>query len=375
VTTNSSPLVQRRRLRAELKQARQNAELTQDSVAEQMEWSLSKIIRIETGAVGISRNDLLALLHLYQIDDPQEVARLTELGRIARQQSWYSMYREQVPPIYFQYIEYETSASSIRNYESLIIPGLLQTEQYATKVMTLYRNRLEPDLVRARVEIRMKRQKFLMEREDSPQLFFVLDEAVIYRLMGDEATRQDQIDRLISTGRRPGVSIEIVPSRIGLYSGMGENFTHLAFSDPNDDDVLYFESAREAIFSQDEDEISIYRELFEGARDRSLGPEESLEYLIERSRQGQLGPFPRTLTGGSTHVFDQSKGGEIVIEGQTQVPWRVSSWSNGTNCIEVAIQSESVQIRDSKNRGGGTLCVPAFAWQKFIEVVQPNRIS
>jgi transcriptional regulator with XRE-family HTH domain len=292
VAINSSPLVQRRRLRAELKRARQEAGLTQESVAGQMEWSLSKIIRIETGSVGISRNDLLALLDLYRVDDPQEVARLIELGRIARQQSWYSMYREQVPPIYFQYIEYETSASIIRNYESLVIPGLLQTEQYATKVMSLYRNRPDPGLVRARAEIRMKRQKFLMEREDPPQLFFVLDEAVIRRLMGDDATGQDQLDRLVAAAKRPGVSVEIVPSSIGLYSGMGENFTHLSFSDPNDDDVLYFESAREAIFSQDEEEISIYRELFEHVRDRSIGSDESLKYLIRHSRQGQLGPFP-----------------------------------------------------------------------------------
>jgi transcriptional regulator with XRE-family HTH domain len=298
VTTSSSPFVQRRRLRTELKRARLRARLTQDRVAEEMEWSLSKIIRIETGSVGISRNDLMALLRLYRIDDPREVARLAELGKIARQQSWYSMYREQVPPIYFQYIEYETSASVIRTYESLVVPGLLQTEQYAMKVMSLYRNRPEPELARARVEIRMKRQKFLMEREDPPQLFFVLDEAVIHRLMGDDTTRQDQLDRLISAAEQPGVSVEIIPSSTGLYVGMGENFTRLSFSDPDDKDVLYFESAREAIFSQDDaEEISIYRDLFEHVRSSSLGPGKSLEYLIRRSRQGQLEPVLQALTG------------------------------------------------------------------------------
>lgn len=304
MTANSSPLVQRRRLRAELKRARQEAGLTQDRVAEEMEWSLSKIIRIETGFVGVSRNDLMALLHLYKIDDPQRVAYLTELGKVARQQSWYSMYRELVPPTYFQYIEYETSASVIRNYESLVIPGLLQTEQYATRVMSLYRNRPESDLVRARAEIRMKRQKFLMEREDPPQLFFVFDEAVIHRLMGDDATRQAQLDRLIGTAEKPGVTIEIVPSSIGLYGGMGENFTHLAFSDPNDEDVLYFESAREAIFSQDDaEEISIYRELFEHVRQISLGPAKSLEYLIRRAAR-PISVDLLALIESTMYIFD-----------------------------------------------------------------------
>lgn len=285
MTTSSSPLVQRRRLRAELKRARLEAGLTQESVAEEMDWSLSKIIRIETGSVGVSRNDLIALLRLYQVNDPEYVAHLAALSKIARQQSWYSAYRELVPPIYFQYIEYETSASVIRTYESLIIPGLLQTEQYATRVMSLYRTRLEPDLVRARAEIRMRRQKFLMEeREDPPQLFFVLDEAVIRRLSGDEEIRHGQLDRLISTAQQPGVTIEVIPSSSGLHRGMGENFTLLEFSDPNDDDVLYFESAREAIFSQDDaEEISIYRELFQHVRNASLGSAGTLEYLIKVS--------------------------------------------------------------------------------------------
>ncbi len=284
MTTSSSPLVQRRRLRAELKRARLHAGLTQESVAEEMDWSLSKIIRIETGSVGVSRNDLIALLRLYSVNDPEHVAHLTALSKIARQHSWYSPYRELVPPIYFQYIEYETSASVIRTYESLMIPGLLQTEQYAAKVMSLYRIRLEPDLVRARVEIRMRRQKFLMEREDPPQLFFVLDEAVIRRLVGDEEIRHGQLDQLISTAQKPGVTIEVIPSSAGLHRGMGENFTLLEFSDPKDHDVLYFESAREAIFSQDNaQEIRIYCELFRHVRNASLGSAGTLEYLIKVS--------------------------------------------------------------------------------------------
>jgi hypothetical protein len=250
-----------------------------------MDWSLSKIIRIETGFVGISTNDLIALLRLYRVDDSQRVADLVALGKAARQQAWYSKYRGLVPPSYFQYIEYETSASAIRTYETLVIPGLLQTEDYATKIVSQYRTHPEPEAVRARVEIRMKRQQFLLEREDVPSLFFVLDEAAIHRLLGDEETRQGQLDQLISLAKKPGVTIEVVPFSVGLHSGIGENFSVLEFSDLDDDDVLYFESARDAIFSQDDaEEISIYRELFEDVRNISLGPKRSLNYLIEVSK-------------------------------------------------------------------------------------------
>jgi transcriptional regulator with XRE-family HTH domain len=282
VTTSPSPLVQRRRLRAELRRTRLEAGLTQESVTEEMDWSLSKIIRIETGSVGISTNDLTALLRLYKVSDPQRVAELVALGKVARQQSWYSKYRGLVPPIYFQYIEYETSASVIRTYETLVIPGLLQTEEYATEIMRLYRTHPEPEVVKARVEIRMKRQQFLLEREDAPSLFFILDEAVIHRLLGDKKTRHGQLDQLISTAKKPNITIEIVPFSVGLHSGMGENFSILEFSDPGDDDIVYFESVRDAIFSQgDAEEISIYRELFGDVRNMSLGPEGSLDYLVE----------------------------------------------------------------------------------------------
>jgi transcriptional regulator with XRE-family HTH domain len=104
VNTSVSPVVPRRRLRTELKRARQQAGLTQEAVAAEMDWSLSKIIRIETGAVGISTNDLTALLRLYRIDSAERANQLVALARAARQQSWWSKYRGSVSPAYFQYL-------------------------------------------------------------------------------------------------------------------------------------------------------------------------------------------------------------------------------------------------------------------------------
>ncbi len=282
MSTRPSPLVQRRRLRAELRRARQEAGLTQESVAEEMDWSLSKIIRIETGSVGVSTNDLTALLRLYKIDDPQRVSELVALGKVARQQSWYSKYRGVVPQAYLQYIEYETSASIIRSYESIVVPGLLQTKEYATAITSLYRLDPEPGAVQSRVEIRMRRQQLLLDRADPPSLFFVLDEAVISRLIGDVATRHNQISQLISAANNPSITIEIVPFSAGLNRGMGENFSILEFSRPSDDDILYYESVREGIFSHDDaEEISFYRELFEDLRKVALGRKKSLDYLVE----------------------------------------------------------------------------------------------
>ena len=282
MTVSSSPLVERRRLRAELRQARLDAGLTQEAVAEQMDWSLSKLIRIETGAVGISTNDLTALLRLYDIKDPKRIRALVAQGKEARKQTWWSRYRTVLPPTYFQYIEYETSASIIRSYETLLIPGLLQTEEYATAVAQRYRLNLNPNTVKTLVEVRMKRQELLLGRGNPPLLFFVLDEAVIHRLLGAEDVRQAQLEKLIRMADIPEVTIEIVPFSVGLHRGMGENFNVLEFGELPDNDVLYFESVRDAIFSHDAtDEIAVYRELFEELRKMSLGPKGTRDYLSE----------------------------------------------------------------------------------------------
>jgi transcriptional regulator with XRE-family HTH domain len=286
MTANSSPLVERRRLRAELKRARLDAGLTQETVAEQMDWSLSKLIRIETGAVGLSTNDLVALLRFYNVRDPMRIRALVAQGKEARKQTWWSKYRAALPPTYFQYIEYETSASIIRSYETWKIPGLLQTEEYANAISLLYEVNPRSKQVKTRVEVQMKRQELLLDRSNSPILFFILDEAVIHRLVGTKDLWQAQLEKLVHMADRPEVSIEIVPFSVGLHRGMADNFNILEFAVPTDHDVLYFESLRDSIFSHDTtEEIAIYRELFEDLRSISLGPEGTRDYLIEAAAQ------------------------------------------------------------------------------------------
>jgi transcriptional regulator with XRE-family HTH domain len=285
VVNRPSPAVERRRLRAELRRARLEAELTQEMVADEMDWSLSKVIRIETGSVGISTNDLKALMRLYRIADTKRTKELVALARASRRQSWWGKYRGSIAPAYFQYLEYEEAASAIRHYESLVVPGLLQTQQYATTVIRQYRANFPAPTVKARVDIRMMRQR-LLDRPDPPGLFFILDEGVVSRLMGDEDLRLDQIRRLISLAARPNLSIQILPFAAGIHRGMAENFTILEFSGTADSDVLYFESARDAIFSHDEVEETVtYREMFEDLRRMSFSLQESLAYLKDREAE------------------------------------------------------------------------------------------
>jgi transcriptional regulator with XRE-family HTH domain len=278
--TPPSPLVQRRRLRTELRRARAEARKTQDQVATAMDWSLSKVIRIETGAVGISTNDLRALLNLYAVHDADQTEELIELARASRQTSWLSRYRADITPQYLQYVEYEEAASVLRMYDPLLLPGLLQTQGYAAAVLrTLADPGTSAEVVRNRIEIRLTRQR-LLEQVTPPALICVLDESVISRIVGEQEVAPDQLARLIELASRPNITIQIVPFTAGLHRGLLEPFIILEFPDPEDGDVLYLESSRDAIFSHDEDgEISGYREVFEQLRNISFSRADTLDYL------------------------------------------------------------------------------------------------
>lgn len=251
-----------------------------------MDWSLSKVIRIETGAVGISTNDLRALLGLYRIDDAVRIGELIDLARASRQPSWSNKYKGAITPQYLQYIEYEETASSLRIYEPLLIPGILQSEEYATTVIrTLGDPDVSEEIVRARVEVRLRRQQ-LLERSTPPELDCIIDEAVIRRAIGKQHIAYEQIARLIDFGNRPNINIGIVPFSAGLHRGLLEPFIILEFYEPDDGDVLYLESSRDSIFSHDEaGEITGYREVFEQLRAVSLTPADSLAFLANIADQ------------------------------------------------------------------------------------------
>lgn len=251
-----------------------------------MDWSLSKIIRIETGAVGISTNDLRALLALYKVHDSGRTDELIELARASRQTSWASKYRAYISSQYLQFLEYEEAASVLRNYEPLLIPGLIQTEEYADKIIRKLANPGTPaDQIQARMEIRLARQR-LLEQSSPPILIFVLDEAAIQRLVGERSIALGQIDRLISLAARPNITIEVVPFRAGLHRAMLEEFAILEFPEPGDSDVLFIETSRDMIVSHDEaGEISGYLEVFEHLRSISLGSDGTLTYLTNLAKQ------------------------------------------------------------------------------------------
>jgi transcriptional regulator with XRE-family HTH domain len=268
-----SPLVLRRRLRGGLRQARQDTELTQGQVAAAMDWSLSKVIRIESGANAISTNDLRALLSLYQITDPGEVQDLVELARAARERSWWSTYKDAASPDFLRYVEQEASASALRAYEHVVIHGLLQTEEYAAWVIREFLGELYTDQqTDRRVELRMKRQE-LLGRAGPPELQIIHDEAVLRRIVGSPAVMRRQLQHLADLAERPGITLNVLPFTAGVRDGFGESFAILDF--PGMDDPALFTEPYDTIREYRSEQVARYEERFQRFRSASPGRDES----------------------------------------------------------------------------------------------------
>jgi transcriptional regulator with XRE-family HTH domain len=269
-----TPLVLRRRLRTELRNARQERDLTQEQVAEAMYWSLSKMIRIEKAQTSISVNDLRALLQYYKITDKERTAELVSLARAARKKPWWSRYSNVAPKTLLELIDYESAASSVRQFEPMFVPGILQTREYAEAVLQNYfADRPEPELT-ALVDLRTRRED-LLNREDPPQFSFILDEPVIHRRVGGSSVMRRQLDHLVKVATLPHVTIRVVPYSAGLHPGTSP-FEIIQFVQAADEFVLFLENPHSDDIDDDPVETESYRERFERIVEKSLHPADSL---------------------------------------------------------------------------------------------------
>jgi transcriptional regulator with XRE-family HTH domain len=261
------PSVQRRRLTVELRKARANAGFTQKEVAEALEWSPSKLLRIENGQVGVAKTDLLALLHHYDVKDGGTIDELSRMAQEGRRQPW-SPYRDVLEPEFLTYLGYEGSASLIRTFEGAFVPGLLQTEEYAKAVSrVLDRGRRSEAVIDRGIEARMRRKE-LLDRTNPPDMFFILDEAVVSRWVGNESDdgpviMRHQLEQLKELNARDEMTIQILRMAAGAHFGLAGPFVMLEFPAPEDNDLLFLENARGNYVTRDSpEEITLYKEVF-----------------------------------------------------------------------------------------------------------------
>ena len=272
----ADPAALRRRLRTELRRARDDAQKTQRDVAEALFWSPSKVIRIESGQTGVSVTDLKALLDFYGVQDDAKVAELVDMARRSRKQPW-SQYRDVVTAEGATYYGYEASASIVRQFEPLLIPGLLQTPAYMKALLEGVFQEDERTIAR-RVEARIERQK-LLEREDVRELIFIVDEAAVRHVVGGPLAMAEQLEHIAELADRPDVTFRVIPFSVGGYIGLRGPFSLLQFPGQDDADVVYLEGLENAFFHDNDERTGQYRHVFRDLEDKALSEEASIELL------------------------------------------------------------------------------------------------
>lgn len=272
-----SPSMRRRRLAAELRRLRSDAGLSIEDTAGKLKWPGSKVSRIENRQVGVSPRDLRKLLELYHVEDRAYCEQLLEMGRRATERGWWQSYSGGVVPgAYANLIGLETEAATIRTYEPELVPGLLQTADYARAVIRAGRPGDTSAEVDRRVEVRLERQEALTRTDPPPpKVSVVLNEAVLARRAGGPEVMRAQIEHLTRPRDRANITVQILPFSAGEHPAMVGPFTMLTFLDPADPGVVNVENITGAHALEKPEEIRSYEDVWNAIQAKAVSPADS----------------------------------------------------------------------------------------------------
>jgi hypothetical protein len=238
------------------------------------------VSRVETGRVGLRGRDLNDLLELYRVNDSALSEELASLAREGKQRGWWSKYADSLLSPYATYIGFESEADEVLVHETLVVTGLLQTEEYARAVIG---SAMFPansgDTTERRVQVRMERQE-LLAKPRSLKLWAILDESVLHRQVGGPSVQRGQLKHLGQMAILPNVTIQVLPFDAGVFLGMVGSFSVVRFPSRDDPDIVYIEGITGDLFAESED-ARTYLNVYDHLRASALGPTESI-MRIER---------------------------------------------------------------------------------------------
>jgi transcriptional regulator with XRE-family HTH domain len=275
------PAVRRRKLGAELRALRTSAGLTSGEAARLVDWHQSKVSRIETGTSGVKPADVRLLLDAYAVADTQLRELLMVLAGpedSGGRHHWWHAYRGVLPPTYRDFISLESQAGAMRTLETTVVPGLLQTPEYARAVTKAAVEGLSEDRLDTLVEVRLARQDVL--RADPPlELSAVLDEAVLRREVGGPGVMARQLERLVEAARLPQVRLQVLPFAAGAHIGVTGPFVIFSFSSTSDLDVVVLDHLTSSLYLERKEDLQAYTEAFNALQVHALSPEDSLDFI------------------------------------------------------------------------------------------------
>ncbi|MET9320181.1 helix-turn-helix transcriptional regulator [Streptomyces sp. NPDC003038] len=284
MASNVNPTVRRRRLGMELRKLREDKGMTAEQVAERLLVSQSKISRLENGRRSISQRDVRDLCDVYEVEDRRLVDSLMQMAKDSRQQGWWHAFGD-IP--YSVYIGLETDAASLRTYEPQMVPGLLQTPEYAHALIRGAQPETAAADVDKRVQVRMHRQKRLSETDNNNaevgplRLWAVIDEAALRRHVGNAQLMIQQLEYLIEQSEQPYITVQVMPFSMGAHPGVNGQYSILEFPDASDSTVVYIEGVTSDLYLEKANDVQKYSVMYEHLRAQALNVDQTRQFIAE----------------------------------------------------------------------------------------------
>lgn len=287
------PVVPRRRLGTELRTLRDQAGLTIEDVAKELECSVSKVSRLETGQGIPKSRDVRDLLNRYGVTDQAYRDRLMRWVRDGQRQGWWDDFSDVLAPEdpllwpagNLRYVALEQDASEVRCFESTLVNGLLQTKDYARSVLSTLSTAEDREATDRLVELRMRRQDRLYATEDPLTVRVLLDEAVLHRPVGGEQVMRAQLERLLADAQRPNITVQVLPFRVGAHLAVAGSFSVLAFPGSDDNDLVYIEGHVGELYLEREHDVQVYQRMFDVLVEMCMSSAQSAR-LVAKILQG-----------------------------------------------------------------------------------------
>ncbi|GII04132.1 helix-turn-helix domain-containing protein [Planobispora takensis] len=277
----SSPTLRRRQLAARLRELRLQSGMNIEDVANRLLCSTTKISRLETAQRGVSLRDVRDLCQIYGVTQQAEIDELMQMAREAKQPGLLeNSGLTAVESTFRTYIDLESAAASITEFQTSYLPGLLQTRDYAHALIRGMLPRMAQEVLESRLEFRMKRQELLL-RNDAPQYWAVTDEAALRRRVGDDQIMRRQLERIIEIGDLPNVTIQVIPFTAGSYMGLDNSFVLFKFPNQSILDTVYIEGLVNNSYLEKDSDTQPYREAIEHLRATALNPRGSIALISE----------------------------------------------------------------------------------------------
>lgn len=282
MVSNVNPTVRRRRLGQELRKLRELKGMTAEEVAERLLVSQSKISRLENGRRSISQRDVRDLCGVYEVEDVRIVDSLMQMAKDSRQQGWWHSFGD-IP--YSVYIGLETDAASLRVYDPQVVPGLLQTRQYAEALIAGALPETPSTDIDKRVQVRLRRQERITAPENPLRLWTVLDEAALRRVVGNRSLMRDQLEHLVEQSQLPHVTVQVIPFELGAHPGLNGQYAILEFPEATDSSVVYIEGVTSDLYLEKANDVGKYSVMYEHLRAQALNVESSRQFIADIAKE------------------------------------------------------------------------------------------